>query len=53
MQDVTIYCPDCRGKLSLDVADIDEGEVFECELCMAEVEIIQMTPLKYQLFSEE
>ena len=53
MSFITVYCPDCRGRFDADISDFDEGDVLECSLCMAEVEILQMDPLKIQLFCED
>jgi len=50
---VTIYCPDCRGKFNTDILDVEERDILECELCVAEIEIMQLDPLKVRLFLEE
>ncbi|HEY5714658.1 MAG TPA: hypothetical protein VIT68_04890 [Candidatus Gracilibacteria bacterium] len=53
MDDITIYCPDCRGRFTVAHEEIQEGEIFECLLCGAEVEILQEDPLKVRLFCED
>ncbi len=51
--DVTIFCPDCRGRFVVESSDIVEGEVLECSLCGAEIEVVQEEPVKIQLLVEE
>lgn len=53
MEEVTIYCPSCRGRFEVDANDVVEEEVFDCTLCASEVLILQVDPLKIKLFSEQ
>lgn len=50
---IIVYCPDCRGKFEIELDDVEEGDVVECPLCMAEMEILQREPLRMKLFAEE
>ena len=50
---VTVYCPDCRGRFDSDISDVEEGDILECSLCMADIELLQKDPLKTQLFMED
>ncbi len=50
---MNVYCPDCRGRFVADFDDIEEKDLIECDLCMAEMEIIQMSPFRVKLFVEE
>ena len=50
---VTIYCPDCRGRFQAPSDAVCEGEILDCDLCGAEVEVVQDTPIKVRLYSEE
>jgi len=52
-EEIYIFCPDCRGKFEVELADIVEGEVLECSLCGAEIEILQENPIKIQLLKED
>ncbi len=52
-EEIYIFCPDCRGKFEVELADIIEGEVLECPLCGAEIEIVQESPIKIQLLRED
>lgn len=51
--EITIYCNDCRGKFSAYTEDIVEGELIECTLCSAELEVIMEDPIKLRLYSED
>ncbi len=53
MEETVIFCPDCRGKFGVLPEDVIEGEILECPLCGAEIEILQENPLKIRLFSGE
>lgn len=50
---MNIYCPDCRGRFGADFDEIEEGDIIECDLCMAEIEVFQLSPLKLKTFVEE
>ena len=50
---VIIYCPDCYGKFEVNIDGIEEDDVLECDLCMAEMEIMQTDPFRVRLFVEE
>jgi uncharacterized Zn finger protein len=52
-EEIYIFCPDCRGKFEVERTDIAEGEILECSLCGAEIEILQENPVKIRLLSEE
>ncbi len=48
-----VFCPDCRGRFETELEDSVEENIIECSLCMAEIEILQLSPLKVQLFQED
>lgn len=50
---VSLFCPDCRGRFELEGTDIIEDEVLECALCGAEILILQADPIRIKLFSED
>lgn len=50
---VSLFCPDCRGRFELESSDIIEDEVLECTLCGAEILILQADPIRIKLFSED
>ncbi len=48
-----IKCPDC-GEEEIPVAEeIEVGDIWECENCAAEVEVINDDPLEVRLLIEE
>ncbi|GEM_PF-3429260 len=49
--DVRIFCPDCRGKFEVIESDLTEGEILECSLCGAEIEVLQENPIRLRLSS--
>lgn len=50
--DQKIMCPDCgieiKGENVLSV-----GDILECQECGTEVEVLSLTPIKYQTLVEE
>ncbi|MCF7906156.1 hypothetical protein K9L63_03145 [Candidatus Gracilibacteria bacterium] len=52
-KEIYIFCPDCRGKFEVERTDITEGEILECSLCGAEIEVLQEQPIKIRLLSED
>ncbi len=50
---IVIYCPDCLGKFEVNKSDILEGEILECELCGAEIEVMSDNPIQLRLFSDD
>ena len=52
-QEIYIHCPDCRGRFDVETSDIIEGDILECVLCGAEIEVIQEEPIKIQLLIED
>jgi lysine biosynthesis protein LysW len=46
-----IQCPDCKTEINLEGADI--SDIIDCDVCGAEMEIIQMGPAKIKLIEEE
>lgn len=52
-EEIYIFCPDCRGKFEVERSDIVEGEILECSLCGAEIEVTQEDPIKIRLLTEE
>lgn len=45
-------CPECGADFKLP-AHIDKGEIIECTNCGCELEVIEINPLKLQIFEEE
>ena len=49
INEFVIYCPDCRGKFDVAVEDFVEEEVLECDLCGAEIMVVETDPIKLKL----
>lgn len=52
-EEVQIFCEDCRGRFEVELDDLREGEIIECTLCGAELEVLQENPLKMKIVTEE
>lgn len=52
-RNVTIFCPDCRGRFNVQRSDIIEEDILECSLCGAEIEVLQERPIKLRLVLDE
>lgn len=51
-EEIVIYCPDCRGKISFKRGEILEDDIIECDICGAEMIIEEMEPLKIRLVAD-
>ena len=40
-----IFCPDCRGKFTIEQSDIIEDDIIECHLCGAELIVTNEDPI--------
>ena len=49
VEEFIIYCPDCRGKFEVDAEDFVEEEILECDLCGAEIVVVDVDPIKLRL----
>ena len=50
---IIIYCPDCRGKFTVQRSDIIEDDIIECSLCGAELIVEAEEPIKLKLMSRD
>ena len=50
---IIIYCPDCRGKFTIQRSDIIEDDIIECSLCGAELIVQTEEPIKLKLMSRD
>jgi alpha-aminoadipate/glutamate carrier protein LysW len=46
-----IVCPECEGPLAL--ADPMEGEIVPCPSCGADLEVVELDPIRLALAPEE
>jgi hypothetical protein len=49
-EEITLYCPDCRGRFDIPADEFVEEEIVECRLCAAEIYIISTKPVKTRVF---
>ncbi len=47
-----IVCPDCASEIKKS-KNLMIGDILECDECGTEVEVLSLTPLKYQELMEE
>jgi len=50
---VSIYCPDCRGQFDVEGEYIQEEEIIECDLCSAEMIVLEEDPIKLKLYCSD
>ena len=43
---MAVVCPECDNPLDIDVDDVEEGEVVECDECGTELEVVSSDPLE-------
>ena len=43
---MAVVCPECDNPLNIDVDDVEEGEIIECDECGAELEVVSSDPLE-------
>lgn len=43
---MAVVCPECDNPMDIDVDDIEEGEIVECDECGAELEVVSSDPLQ-------
>ncbi len=44
-------CPECGAELNM--SDVVQGEIIQCEDCGVELEVVSLDPLKLELAPEE
>ena len=51
MSEIVIFCPDCRGKFEIQMEELIEEEILECDLCGAEIKVVSNEePIKLTVF---
>jgi alpha-aminoadipate/glutamate carrier protein LysW len=43
---MSVVCPECDNPLDIDVDDVDEGEVIQCDECGSDLEVVSSDPLE-------
>ncbi len=50
---MSIVCPECDNPLDIDVDDVEEGEIIQCEECGTDLEVVSSDPLELVPVDEE
>lgn len=48
-----VKCPLCDGAIDVEEEELDEGDIFTCEECGAEVQVAGVSPLELVAAEEE
>ena len=49
---MALLCPECESAVSVDVDEAEEGDVFPCEDCGAELEIVSLSPVRVEVVDD-
>lgn len=50
---MSVVCPECDNPLDIDVDDVEEGEIIQCDECGTELEVVSSDPLELAPVDEE
>lgn len=50
---MSVVCPECDNPLDIDVDDVEEGEVIQCDECGTDLEVVSSDPLELAPVDEE
>ncbi len=50
---MSIVCPECDNPLDIDVDDVEEGEIIQCDECGIDLEVVSSDPLELAPVDEE
>jgi alpha-aminoadipate carrier protein LysW len=50
---MAVVCPECDNPLDIDVDDVDEGEIVQCDECGTDLEVVSSDPLELAPVDEE
>ena len=48
-----VHCPKCAVEVDLDEDEVEEGEILSCPECEAELEVVQIHPVRVNVISDE
>ncbi len=43
---MAVVCPECDNPLDIDVDEVEEGEILQCDECGTDLEIVSSDPLE-------
>jgi len=46
-------CPECGALLDIDEDEVEEGEILVCPECEVELEVVNKTPLEFDIIEPE
>ncbi|MGC9199851.1 MAG: hypothetical protein ACP5E5_13095 [Acidobacteriaceae bacterium] len=50
---MSVVCPECDSPLDVDVDDLEEGEIIQCDECGIDLEVVSSDPLELVPVDEE
>jgi alpha-aminoadipate carrier protein LysW len=50
---MAVVCPECDNPLTIDVDEVEAGEVISCDECGTELEVVSSDPLELAPVDEE
>ena len=50
---MSVVCPECDNPLDIDVDDVEEGEIIQCDECGTDLEVFSSDPLEIAPVDEE
>ena len=50
---MSVVCPECDNPLDIDVDDVEEGEIIQCDECGKDLEVVSSDPLELAPVDEE
>lgn len=50
---MSVVCPECDSPLDIDLDEVEEGEVVQCEECGTALEVVSSDPLELAPVDEE
>jgi alpha-aminoadipate carrier protein LysW len=50
---MSVVCPECDNPLDIDVDDVEEGEIVQCDECGTDLEVVSSDPLELAAVDEE
>ncbi len=48
-----VRCPKCAVEIDVDEDEVEEGEILNCPECEAELEIVQIHPVRLNVISDD
>ena len=48
-----VLCPKCAVEVDVDEDEVEEGEILNCPGCEAELEVVQIHPVRVNVISDE